>query len=77
MLTYDVAPCPFCGGTKAITDTANRFPHMGDDPGPDGWASALQCVSCAATGPWAKGDTPEQARSSALRRWARRVEVTP
>lgn len=68
----DVDPCPWCGGTHVQADIGNRFPHMGDDPGPDGWAAVLICSSCAARGPWRKGHTKALAKAAAIRSWNRK-----
>ena len=66
-------PCPFCGCTLALPEVVNRFPHLGEDPGPDGWVCFYRCNGCAAVGPWAKGHDVEQAKRSALQWWDRRV----
>lgn len=67
-----LAPCPFCGGTgaalaldKVLRDGYDKHP---DDP--DAYAYSIRCLSCAATGGWAK-----QA-SGAVRWWNMRVEAT-
>ena len=60
-------PCPFCGGHPRLDKTLrDGYEDFKNDP--DAYAYSLRCVSCAATGGWAKSE------SGAIMRWNMRKE---
>jgi hypothetical protein len=60
--------CPFCGGNFVLDKTLREgYENMKGDP--EAYAHFLRCVSCAATGGWAK------TASGAIRWWNMRHKV--
>jgi hypothetical protein len=65
-VTIIYLPCPFCGGFQTTVEATLRD---GCKPGDfEAYAYSVRCLSCAATGGWAKSE------AGALRCWTMRVK---
>lgn len=63
-------PCPFCRGEGTMDlMLRNGYEQYQDDP--DAWAHFVRCLSCAATGGWAKSV------SGGIRNWNMRALPLP
>lgn len=68
--TYELRPCPFCGGEDLYTDYdlvygPTRIEHH----------SFIGCRTCGTQGPVAISDSPENARPLAVAEWNSRADM--
>jgi len=76
MPSTTISLCPWCGPDATIRADVGLRDGCRDGE-PDTWAAAWTCLGCAASGPWAKADTAEEARDRALNQWVRRWHHLP